>query len=531
MAVEKTASTRIVRLPLGNLHQGIISDVNPVEAPVGSCVVGTNNVVWVDGFLRSRAGFQVAYPRPSTDRIHKLLVHQDRAGNNLLCAITLNSTTGIGTFYKFVTVTSLWTVVGTIPDGQVNVAFPMTFCNFAGVTYFTTGQGDIWYFDPQHYLGTVVLGTLTSLQPLPTFKPPESVKILVAGDARLIAANYYWDGLDTPYGVAWSDFLGPKTWGGAIANQGGDSGGTALPKNSDPITGMYVNSSVLTVFRPREIYIGVEVGSPATYKVSCFDQGPGCVAHATIQPYRDGAIVWLGDDNVYIGAPGQQPIPLGDHIRLRIRQVSSLGLLAQAKALLDYDHQLYTLFLPDATTGLNTKLFTCNLRNGSWWEGAVADLGMAITDAIAYRSNPWQTLNLVGTSDGRILQYSLGYSQDDQTTFPCNWTSSILPVRNFFGPEHEQASIQTLRVIGKLAAPSPVEQVTFSLQHGNGIDHMATTNFTPNQVLGGDPNALLMAYERVTAEFFQLTIGATSGSLFPLVAQVELGAIGQGMTR
>lgn len=529
MADNKTSTTRLIRYPIGNLQQGMIVDVNPLEAPVGSCVVGTSNVVWVDGFLRPRPGFMTIQALPVQERVHKLLVHQDRTSSSFLCAISLNISTGVGTFWQLTSGT--WVNKGTLPAGQLDVNIPPTYGNFSGVTYFTTGGGDIWYYDPDHYLtNSAGFATLNSLQSSTTFQAPTKAKYLVAADARLVVANYTWYDVLTPYGVAWSDFSDLYTWGGAIANQGGDSGETALPKNSDIVSGLYVNSSVLTVFRPREIYIGAEVGSPAVYLVRCFDQGPGCVAHATIQPYRDGAIVWLGDDNVYIGAPGQTPSPIGDHIRLRIRQVAKVGLLDQSKALLDYDHQLYTLFFPDVNSGLCTRMFTCNLRTGGWFEGSIADPTMSVTDAIAYRISPWQTLNVVGTPDGRVLQYSLGYDQDDQTAFTCNWVSSVLPVRNFFGLTTEQASVQSLRVIGTLSSPSPVEQVTLSVWHGNGIDHMAHSVFTPDQVLDGNPDSYLFGYGRITAENFQIQVSGTA-SAFPSIAMVELGAIGQGATR
>lgn len=516
-------STKIMRYPIGNLGQGIIADQNPLEIPPGACVVGTNNVVQVDGFLRARSGLLSVYQLPVVERVHHLSVHQTLAGVNNLVAVTLNSTSGDATFWYFVS--SAWTNIGTIPSPYVLATIPSTSCNFNYTTYLAPGNGPLYQFDD----ATLTLQTVDTVQTDPNFQPPDLIKLIVAGDPRLIAANFSEAGSSIPFGVDWSDFEIPTTWQGPIANQGGDSGGTALPKNSDPITGMYVDSSVLTIFRAREVYLGVEVGSPGVYTVRCFVQGPGCVSHATIQPYRDGAIVWLGDDNVYIGAPGQQPQPIGDHIRLRLRQICNLSLLPQSVGQLDYDHQLYTLYLPDATTGFNTRLLTVNLRTGGWWEGQIADPSMKVTCGCAFRTGPWETQNLVGTDDGRILQSILGYTQDDQTPFPCAWVSGILPSRSFFGYQHEQACVQTLRVIGLLANSSPTETAGFTLKSGDGIDHFRSTGFSPLQTLDGV--SALFSYDRVTNENFQVMASSTSGAAWPNVCQIEIGAIPQGMTR
>lgn len=515
------STTRLRRFPIGNLGQGIISDQNPLEIPMGSCVPNTLNVVWVEGFLRARSGLLSVYQLPVTDRVHHLTVHQTLTGTRNLMAVSLKAATGVATVYY--RSASTWVAVGTIPSPYVTANVPMTSCDWGGTTYLTSGNGPIYYFD-----GTT-FAQLNTLQPSTLFQAADAVKILVAGDARLVAANLKRDAVVLPYRVEWSDFSIPGVWGGAIANQGGDSGGTVLPKNSDAITGLYVDSSVLTIFRAREIYLGVEVGSPAVYNARCFVQGPGCVAHATIQPYRDGAIVWLGDDNVYIGAPGQQPRPIGDRIRLRIRQVARVSSLDQAKAQLDYDHQLYTLYLPDITTGNLTRMFTCNLRNGGWWEGSIADPSMIVTDTVAYRISPWQTQNLVGTTDGRILQSILGYSRDDVTDFPCTWQSSIIPSRAAFGADHEQASVQSLRVVAQRNADTGPNTVTFALLHGDNIDNFTATAFSPQQVFDGASTAF--TNERVTNENFQILIAAAKGTQFPTVAQVEIGAIPQGMSR
>jgi hypothetical protein len=240
-----------------------------------------------------------------------------------------------------------------------------------------------------------------------------------------------------------------------------------------------------------------------------------------------------------MAAPGQTPAPIGDHIRLRIRQICDLSLLVNAKALLDYDNQLYTVFLPDSITGLNTRILTVNLRNGGWWGGALADNSIAVTDTLAYRINPWQTLNLTATADGRIFQTYLGCRQDAASDFPCSWTSSIFSIKTMCGSAmyelnnmtHEQASIQTLRVIGEISTPGVTPDVFGKVIWGNGVDHMATESFTPDQFLSGDSNTLLMMYGRVTCEFFQVLFGSTQASKWPNTIQFEAGFIGQGVTR
>jgi hypothetical protein len=112
----------------------------------------------------------------------------------------------------------------------------------------------------------------------------------------------------------------------------------------------------------------------------------------------------------------------------------------------------------------------------------------------------------------------------------CNWKSSILQSKQIFGPEHEQASVQTLRVVGELAAVSPTENVNFSLLYGNGVDHMTAIPFVQEpQVLDGVSG--LFTTERQTAENFQIVASSPTGVEFPKVIHVEIGAIAQGASR
>jgi hypothetical protein len=174
-------------------------------------------------------------------------------------------------------------------------------------------------------------------------------------------------------------------------------------------------------------------------------------------------------------------------------------------------------------------MFTCNLRNGGWWESQIADTSLVVTDAIAYRLNPWQTQNIVGTADGRVLQFILGYQQDDATSFPCSWQSAIFSAKSFFGMDHEVASLQTLRVITGPPFNSG-SKVNFTLNHGDNLDRMVTTAFANPQILDGMSE--LFAIERPASNsLFQVVASSATAAQFPPIAQLELGAIAQGALR
>lgn len=517
-------ATLLRHIVLDKLETGLITDRNQMELPLGAATA-CNNVVWIDGYLRSRAGFGLSFLNPSgIYRIHAMGGHQNNSGTTNPWIISLNVGTGVGTFWYIDVYTHLNYHVFDFPVNEVYFGIPVTSCNFAGKTYIATGNGPVYVFDAD--LMTIVL--LSSLSAA-GHTPPDKPQIIAAGDSRLFVGNTYLGADHFAYHLEWCDRLLPQTWGGGVG--GGSSYFMDLPKNSDAITGFYTSGSDVMVFRPRETYVLSFVGSPQGYKIQSSVRGPGCVAHATIKPYLLGEVVWLGDGNIYKGSPTTQPQAIGDHVRTRIREIVRTADLSKAKALLDVDTHLYTLFMPNISTGQVNKMFTINLLNGSWWEGVMDPALGNVTDTLSYRYGPWEMRHLVATDLGVVWEHNLSYSMDGSAEFQCSWTSGVITARGIYDPKVEQASAQSLRAMAERTTVGGLAtEVNFSLLSGNGLDRFQSVVFgLTSQLLDGE--ALVYQCERTCAENFKISAFTDAGSKFPKIAQIHFGTIAEGVTR
>lgn len=532
------SSTELRRFYLDDLSSGAHYDRNIFNVPPGGCVENSN-LVWVDGILRPRQGYaEYSTPTGSTEPVLHLALYRPFTGGVAdLCRITQ-----AGPNFKFYRLTSgVWveaTPTGGIPAFLVGAPpVTVTSCNFKGKIFFTIA-GFLWSYD-----GTVV-AQLPSLQPVTALQCPLQPQIVAAGDSRLFLANmttsYGTAGmLPTTYRIAWSDFLRENVWNGG---QGaGSSGFQDLPNFSTPITGVYVSGTTLMVFKPRELYLGVFQGQPATYTFSSFVRGPGCVAQNTIVDYRDGTIIWLGDDNVYIGSPGQQPIPIGDKIKNRIRTAVNLTNIYQASAVVDIDNHLYTVYCPDIANSGNIRiLFTVNLKTGAWFEGELFDVGKSVLCTLSIRSSNWTTKNLVGMKDGRILEKSFSYTKDAGSTFPGFWKTGAFQVKGIFQQQAEQASMQYARFSGTRASVdtawnSPLdavtpESLTFGMSYAKGLDIWNDVAMG-SQGIDGTNGPRVYTSTRWTGENFRINISFNDASSCPHIHRLDAGFIAQGVTR
>lgn len=494
-------------LHIQDLGQGLHTDVNLFDIPSGGCSACAN-VVWTDGYLRARPGLASSYapyPWGAEDLCH-LALYTNFADNSTLMAVTRPTPTTLKV-YKYVT---SWSVVATGLVGDVDI--PPTSCNFKGYWYMTTGGEGMYRYD-----GTT-WASVASLQSVARFKIFDKPRIVVAGDSRLFVAGCYTsqDGTASgdlvPYRVAWSDFLLGEVWGGGTG--GGSSGYVDLAQDSAPISGLYYSNSSLLAFKPNSIYIGYAAGPPKTFDFRQFVSGVGCISHQTIKRFREGQILWLGDDDIYLGGPGVTPTPLGSRVRPRIRSTVDLTNIHQAVAVIDQQAYLYHLILPSAEDGLNNKLFTVNLRNGSWWEGALAYAGVDVRATLEFRYSAWSTSQLMGTSDGAIFEFSLSNTSDAGTDFTCSWRTGMAAVRKLSSNQVEQATIEHIRI---QALQHLTSSVLLSALHGDGLDRMTTTNFGL-QVVDGVAD-LMVSNRPWSAEHFQLQLSAT-GTQMPYIAEV-----------
>ena len=490
---------------LGNIGVGLHTDVNLFDIPSGGCAA-CNNVIWADGYLQARPGLAAIYTpvTPFVGDICHLALYTDFAANVTLMAVTRPTPTTLNVYAY----TTSWTLVlGGLP-GDVDI--PITSCNFKGYWWVTTGAGDMYRFD-----GTT-LSAVQGLQATARFKIFDKPRIVVAGDSRLFIAGCCTsqDGSNanfTSYRVAWSDFLLGEVWGGGTG--GGSSGYVDFAQDSAPVSGLYYSNSSLLVFKPNSIYLGYAAGPPKTYDFRQFVSGVGCVSHQTIKRFREGQIIWLGDDDIYIGGPGVSPVPIGSRIRPRIRTTVNLSTISNSRAVIDQQNYLYHLIMPAQGAGFISKIFTINLRNSSWWEGGFAIPGISVGGAVEFRLSPWRTRQLIGAA-GQIYDFDLGNTSDNGVAFNCTWRSSMAAVRRLTQQATEQATLEHLRVQALRGFGS---QVSLSALYGNGMDRMQSTIFG-TQLIDGSSD--VMVSERpFSAEHFQVQIDAT-GETFPSIAEL-----------
>lgn len=504
-------------LAITNIGEGLHTDVNLFEIPSGGASQASN-VVWVDGYLRPRPGLaQIYTPFPfGNEAICHLGLYTDFENNVTLMAVTRPSPTTLSV-YRY---TSSWITVITGLAGDSGI--PITSCNFKGYWWMTTGAGDMYRYD-----GTT-FAAVKSLQSEARFKLFDKPRIVVAGDSRLFIAGCCTsqDGSNanfTAYRVAWSDFLLGEVWGGGIG--GGSSGYVDLAQDSAPVSGLYYSNSALLVFKPNSIYLGYAAGPPKTYDFRQFVSGIGCVSHDSIKIFREGQILWLGDDDVYLGGPAASPTAVGNRIRPRLRSIVDLPSIETAKAVIDRQNYLYHLILPSGSAGNRIhRLFTINLRNGSWWEGSLDVPNISIGGAVDFRLGPWRNRQLLGTSDGKIYDFDLGNTSDNGVAFPCTWRSGMAAVRRLTNNQLEQANLLHIRVQAPYKAGGAI---TLSAFYGTGMDRMTQLSFGIQQVSGTQD--YMTSEQTPAAEHFQVQMDGSSDT-WPLIAELGVAFNIKGMT-
>lgn len=504
-------------LAITNLGEGLHTDVNLFDIPSGGASLA-NNLVWVEGYLRARPGLAQIYSPNlfAGEEICHLALYTDFDANVTLMAVTRPTPTTLN-IYKY---TTSWLVVATALAGDADI--PITSCNFKRFWWVTTGAGDMYRYD-----GTTLVAVKT-LQATNRFKIFDSPRIVVAGDSRLFIAGCCTsnDGSNTefvPYRVAWSDFLLGEVWGGGVG--GGSSGYVDLAQDSAPVSGLYYSNSALLAFKPNSIYLGYAAGPPKTYDFRQFVSGVGCISHQSIKRFREGQIIWLGDDDVYLGGSSVTPTPLGARIRPRLRSVVNLPTLSRSLAVIDQQNYLYHLILPSGSSPFRThRLFTVNLRNGSWWEGSLDVPGISIGGAVEFRLGPWRNRQLLGSSAGLLYDFDLGNTTDDGTSFACTWRSGMAAVRRLTNNQLEQANLLHIRIQAPYKATG---QVALSALYGNGMDRMQIHSFGNQQVNG---TADFMGSSQTPAgEHFQLQLDGNAAT-WPPIAELGVAFNTKGQT-
>lgn len=486
--------SRLVTLDLWGLRKGVFYDRHPLEIPEGGAY-NCSNVVSVEGYLRPRPGTVAVFPDSGTtgspvQNIQDIPIRHigeyvnfdnEKSLMVLRAPMTDDGSWGVlrsynGASWSTALASRTPSALGFAVPGRI----PSSSVNFKGLWFINNLQND----DDVYAWDGTTFSSFTYNQPNSQLRGPKGAKFLAAHPDRLIMANVRdRSNIRRAYRVVWSATLDPFTYRNENSSDvgSGTSGYVDLADESDPITALWARGDIILAFRARSIYQGVFEGAPMMYKFKALSLGAGCVSHSSLQEYRDSILVWLGDDNVYMGSPGQVPQAVGGPIQPAIRSLANLSLLDRAVGVIDRDYHLYHLFLPNLTNGNVDLIYTLNLQDFSWWPGTLAAAGIDVRCAACYRAGTWDNRVLLGGQDGRIYRMSLAVTGDKGTTFPAYWQSGILSVDRYIRGT-EQASIQQLRAYASSGS------IVLSTVQGDGLNKLAAAAFGTQAFLSNSSN-------------------------------------------
>lgn len=520
------SKSNLIRAPLMDMQQGLFADVHPMNIPLGGASY-VRNLVYADGYVRPRAGLGQVYSSPDNNRVVHINRYVPLSGNVELVRVSRD---GSGNMHVWTHRAGVWVQLTPLLgiSGVLSTSYQPRSANFGGSLYLTPGDGDIYRYNGTTFvaLDTLISDTLR--------RPFANPRFIAASESRLFIADFI-DNHDPaavgavryPYGIAWCDSSNPLLWSTGSSVGSGTATFQYLPVGSEPITAIYAapNSKIM-VFKAREIHIGTFVGSPKVYKFELQVRGPGCISQATIREWRNNSILWLGDDNVYLGVPGETPQPVGDKIRPILYAVGATYALANSRAVIDRDNDLYHLIVPESSgslAGQTLHVFTLNLRNNSWWEGSYSlAAGVSVEDGLEYRVGSWQSRQLLALSDGRILDQAFAYTNDAGGTFQTRWESGIVAYRTLSQNKSEQGTAELIRGIARTG------DVKFDLIWGDGVDRFTTTQFGSQSM---DGTSAVYVTGRQTSEHFKVAWYHENVNTAAHMMALVFGYIAHGDTR
>ncbi len=522
------ARSNIINVPLFDMSLGVFYDRHPVNIPVGGCSQ-VRNMVWSDGYVCARPGLYKPYGMAvNSNPVVHLSRYVPLVGETRLIRVSRDLAVPT-TMHVHQYAGGVWTAI-TSPGGIAGALDPNSppqSVNFGNRWYLAPGNTGLYVFN-----GTTLV-TLSSLISNANQRPWDAPKFLAATESRLIIANTLDStsgGNRAPFRVAWCDRNQPLIWSTGSADGNGSSRFIDLPSDSSPITGLFCGpNSTITVFKSREVIIGEPAASPYFFEFKLLQKGPGCISAKTIKEWRDGKVIMLGDDNVYVYVPGQTPQPAGDAIRPRFFDLANIIQLDRSCAFIDRDNDLYTLIVPESTgptAGKNLRMFTLSLRNGSWWEG-VYNLGTdasadEILDAFEFRFGTWQSKVLLGSAKGNIFESSFTVTSDDNNIFDTIWVSGVIRIPQLTNNKTQQGSLQIMRVYADNG------QVSCGCFWGDNLDRFSFSDFGIQQI---DGVSQPYVSGREIAENFKFTLGTSNAVNSPKITGMAIGFIPEGNTR
>jgi hypothetical protein len=436
------------------LDKGLFSDVHRVDVPPDG-FAEVNNFIYRDGFLRCRPGTSKIlnpYPAGTEAVAHLGFFPRLTAGTSIHIMSTISGTAPYGlkvyAGYPWGAPYSL--------AAAVNSNRQMASTVFKDEFFLAPGDESLLLID-----GVAAVGPLDPRQSNALLKVPGAPRYIASNDSRVFLANTLNAPAASatarvPYRLHWCDFLNVNVWNGGI--DGGSSRYVDLAGEPDPITGLWSSGDVVVAFKRRAIYTGQFVGPPRIYDISRTSRGVGCISHQTIREWKNGILVWLGDDNIYMGAPGQKPEPVAGNIQARIDELAVLnrGNLRMSRAVIDRTHDLYHLFIAGSAQNKFDKILTLNLNTGAWWEGTFPNgtsifcaTESNIQDYDAVGSNDFWKSNLwLGTEDHRVLDFDWAWTNDDGTAITCTARTGIWNYAKMTNRETMEVQPQAVRVMG-----------------------------------------------------------------------------------
>lgn len=480
--------SEIQHLTSWSLARGLFADRNHIDIPEGGASE-VNNMIYLDGKLRPRPGLTAHLsPLPVTGKPLVLVGRYqrlDQTGPNIM--LVFRDGTSLIVYERY---SGAWVHRGTLASVTTADDMP-TYTNFKGAWFLAPGDGELYYLSPT----ASVMEAVDTTQTVVALQPPDKPKIVTTALDRLFAANVLdgETGERVTYRVHWCDHLRHDVWGSGVG--AGTAGFIDLADDNEGITALYTYNDFLLVFKENSLYAGRFIGGDRSYDIRPFADGPGCVAVHSLRRYRDSKIVWLGPDNVYMTRPGELPTAVGDAIENRIRTTVDLANIGKSSAICDRDNELYYLFMPGSGV---TKVFCLNMKETSWFEGTLHS-SIDVLTSEEVRSAPWSLLPLVGSSNGKLYNFSLSNTQDDGNNIAGDWTSGLFSVERLYKQSTQQALIQQVRAFASSPGSINTHVIT-----SDGVDQYDTRDFG-TQEFGTDKENLKTERAK-PGEFFKLKL-------------------------
>lgn len=437
------SASQTVPFPLWGLTAGQFNNLPSTRVPETG-LSASHNVYISEGRIRVRPPL-VAYARTGSSKPCNHVAHMiTQAGVVYLMRSEIDPISSRVEVYSWDGAT--WTSLASGLQGSED--HPPASTMFKGEWLFA--PGDDWAYQ---WTGGA-LNRLDLLQADPELRPPEAPRHMISNLSRVFMAN----GIDPisgdriPWRVWWCSKGDSLTWDhGGRKPEAKNASFQDLMQDNTEVSGLhYHDGAEILAFKPRSLYTGVFNGGVALYLFEPVSLEIGCVAGRTIQSWN-GLCLFLGASTVYAKPLGQKPIPIGDSIAPRLRELLDTEYASRASAVLDPVLGIYWLFIPTSGDGRCGKIFACSLKDKfAWTEGEVADGEIAPMACTVFWPTNSEHLLVVGSRDGGVYRLGGGTAMlDGRTEYSAHfWSRSLDFVEVLAQAGAETAALQKMSLQG-----------------------------------------------------------------------------------